>query len=235
MGVHDPRIPPISGHALEAADFVPLLGLGRPTILDIGAHDGYSSERFLQAFPEATVHCFEPEPRALTLLRSRLAGRARIHPVAISDRDGMATFHQSGGTPEGVEALPSGWHQSGSLRPPKEHLTVWPSVTFEHTITVPTRSLDSWAADSALGDVDLIWMDVQGAEDLVFAGGPRTLARTRFVFTEYSDMELYEGQTPLARLLDMLPGWEVVRRLSMDVLLRNTRWAAPEHAMGGVR
>lgn len=220
----DPRIPPVSGHQMEAADFVPLIGRDRPTILDIGANDGHSSELFLHAFPAAMLHCFEPEPRAFALLRARLAGRAQIHPVAVCDRDGFATFHQSGGALEGAEPVPGGWHQSGSLRPPKEHLQIWPSVTFESTITVPTRSLDSWASDAALGDVDLIWMDVQGAEDLVFAGASRTLARTRYVFTEYSDAELYEGQRPLAQLLDALPGWTVERRLSMDVLLRNTRW-----------
>lgn len=68
-------------------------------------------------------------------------------------------------------------------------------------------------------------MDVQGAESDVIAGGQKTLGRTRFIYTEYSDRELYEGQLSLRSILDLLPAFEVVtlypREIEGDVLLRN--------------
>jgi hypothetical protein len=41
--------------------------------------------------------------------------------------------------------------------------------------------------------VDFMWVDVQGAEDLVFTGAKDVLSRTRYVYTEYAT-DLYEGQ-----------------------------------------
>ncbi len=69
-------------------------------------------------------------------------------------------------------------------------------------------------------------MDVQGAESDVIAAGRQTLGNTRFIYTEYSDKELYEGQLSLQAILDLLPSFEVVtkypREVEGDVLLRNT-------------
>jgi FkbM family methyltransferase len=176
--------------------------------------------RILQVIPDAVIHCFDPDPRALRAVRERLAGTsATIHPIAVSDRDGEAVFHQSGGTPPGRQRpLPGGWTKSGSLREPLTHRERWPWVTFDETINVPTRSLDSWAAEHGITHVDLIWMDVQGVEDLVIKGAPRLLEHTDWLYTEYSNDEWYVGQKTLAELAAMLPAWRVARRFHMDVL-----------------
>ena len=72
-----------------------------------------------------------------------------------------------------------------------------------------------------MGAIDLIWADVQGAEGDLIEGGRQALARTRYFYTEYDDQELYEGQIPLAKLLSLLPEFEIVPRYRWDVLLRN--------------
>jgi hypothetical protein len=56
-------------------------------------------------------------------------------------------------------------------------------------------------------------------------GGQRTLSRTRYLYTEYSDDELYEGQIGLRKILEMLPDFRVVELWQDDVLLQNTRLA----------
>ena len=66
-------------------------------------------------------------------------------------------------------------------------------------------------------------VDVQGAEQDVIAGAPTILQKTRFLYTEYSNNELYEGQLSLKRLLALLPSFEVEARYPGDVLLRNRR------------
>ena len=68
-----------------------------------------------------------------------------------------------------------------------------------------------------------MWMDVQGAERDVIRGASATLEKTRYVFTEYSDDELYEGQAGLSEILELLPQFRVVRCFSEDVLLQNIR------------
>ena len=62
---------------------------------------------------------------------------------------------------------------------------------------------------------------MQGAEGDMIAGGQATLARTRYLYTEYSNEEIYEGEPTLEALLAMLPKFSVVKRYPSDVLLKN--------------
>ncbi|MFO1537453.1 MAG: FkbM family methyltransferase [Actinomycetota bacterium] len=193
-----------------------------PVILECGANTGTDTSRFLQRWPTARVWCFEPEPRAAERWRATITSeRARLFEVAIADRDGETTFHRSSGTSpfDATDAGP--WDKSGSIRRPTGHREVWPWVTFEEETTVPTRSLDSWSAEHGIGAVDLVWADVQGAEGDLVRGGGATLARTRYLYTEFGATEYYEGQVSFDALMALLPGWEVVRRFPGDVLLVN--------------
>lgn len=199
----------------------------RVVILEIGAHDGGTSDGFLREFgPNLMLHAFEPEPRAIRRFLSRgLDERARLHQVALGRADGVATFYRSGGAVS--HDRPDGWDLSGSIRKPRRHLEVHPWVTFTQTLTVPVRSLDSWGDEVGLGRVDFIWMDVQGAEADVIRGAPRVLARTRLLYTEYSNHELYEGQATLDQLIEALTGWRLVAQLPNDALFENLRFSEP--------
>lgn len=192
-------------------------------ILEIGANDGQDSLRLAGAFPSATVHCFEPDPRALALLRRNALGdRIRVYPIAISAADGAVEFFQSSGAPIGQEAeFPDGWHLSGSIRQPLLHLDTHPWCRFDSTIKVESLRLDTWSVQEGIDSVDLIWADIQGAEADLIRGGARALSATRYLYTEFDERELYAGQLGLAGLLELLPGWEVENMYEFDVLLRN--------------
>jgi FkbM family methyltransferase len=225
-------IPPVRPGGVTASYLTKLLGAEARTILEIGANDGSHTVHFLRMFPRASIFAFEPDPRAIAKFKKNAADpRVRLFEMAIGATDGTAEFHRSSGfpddaAPEAKAQDPEGWDQSGSLRAPKSHKVVWPWVKFDSTLTVPVQRLDSWAGAHGIDRVDLIWADVQGAEDDLIAGGGATLARTRFLFTEYSDDEWYEGQPTLARILDLLPAFRILRRYQTDVLLENTAFAA---------
>ena len=223
------RLPPITAEPISAELIRACVGTEHPTILEIGANNGGQTCWFAEMFEDPGISCFEPDPRAIARFRDKVGDRpgVELFELALSDRNGTITFHQSGGSHDDELAaqMPEGWDLSGSIRPPKDHLVVHPWVTFDRTIEVETMTLDSWAAEHGIGRVDFIWMDVQGAEADVFRGGERTLAATRFLYTEYSDRELYEGQRPLTDLLDQLGDFDVVERYRADVLLRNRRIA----------
>ncbi len=127
----------------------------------------------------------------------------------------------SGGTPPGHDAGPDGWDFSGSIHSPTGHLERYPGITFDEEIEVATQRLDDWAAQAAIGDIDFIWADVQGAERDLIAGGLNTFRRTRIFYTEYSNEELYEGQIDLDGILNLLPEFRIVARYPNDGLLRN--------------
>ncbi|MGD1015492.1 MAG: hypothetical protein ABR863_03490, partial [Roseiarcus sp.] len=72
------------------------------------------------------------------------------------------------------------------------------------------------------------------AEADVILGAAKILRETRFLCTEYSDVELYEGQRPLKELLALLPSFDVVTRYPGDVLLRNTAFVG-DHESASLR
>ncbi|HEV2762895.1 MAG TPA: FkbM family methyltransferase [Pyrinomonadaceae bacterium] len=201
-----------------------LLGRDDPVILEVGCNDGSHTLRFLELFPRATVYCFEPDPRARErfgyLVRS---DRAKLFPFAVSDRDGTATFHASGGQPppEWRVELPKGWDGSGSLKTPTGHIETHPWCKFDETFEVETRRLDSWREAEGVARVDFVWADVQGAEAELIGGGPETFALARFFYTECMPRPLYEGAPSLKELLRLLPNYRVLKRFTDDVLLRN--------------
>lgn len=197
-----------------------------PTILEIGCNDGIHTLWLRELFSQPSIFCFEPDPRAIARFNKNVGIRQDIQlfEVALGQHDGDVIFYQSSGQPPSALAkdLPGDWDQSGSIRAPKEHLTLHPWVKFEHMLNVAAVRLDTWCVNHAIDLIDFIWMDVQGAELDVFAGGKQTLKyKTRFIYTEYSNRELYSGQGNLKQLLRQLECFEVVARYPEDVLLRN--------------
>jgi len=214
-----------------------LVGRRPAVFLEVGANSGTDTLRMLDAFPTVRIHAFEPDTRAKALFRSNVrSDRVVLHEIAVTSADGPVTFFASGGAPEGqTDQFPDGWHLSGSTRPPANHLEQHPWCTFNDPVTVDGLSLDTWAERHGIREVDFIWADVQGAERDLIVGGSRLLQSTRFLYTEYNDAELYEGQPSLSELLELLPGWTVVHRYPNDVLLRNESLGNVESQINGVR
>lgn len=215
--------PWINATRLESDYLSSLIDNEHPVILDIGCNDGTQTAWFLDLFQKSRVYSFEPDPRAREKFRAKiLDARATLFDVAISDKDGFIDFYASGGIPPtNAEKYPHGWDLSGSIRKPKEHVNAVPWCRFEEPITVKTKRLDTWAAEENITSVDLIWADVQGAEVDLIRGAQETLKKTRFLYTEYNNKELYEGQVNLKQLLRLIPDYRVVCRYEYDVLLKN--------------
>ncbi|MDB6027156.1 MAG: methyltransferase [Verrucomicrobiales bacterium] len=218
------RLPEISPGEFDPPDLPALLKKENPVILDIGCNNGGQSALFLKLFPKGSVYSFEPDPRAREAFRKKVTDpRAKLFDIAISAQDGTTEFYVSDGVPsaEWKQHLPAGWDLSGSIKKPKKHLELHPWCKFEQRIQVTTKKLDTWCNDEGVKEIDFIWADVQGAEVDLIKGGEQALRRTRYLYTEYNDKELYEGQADLRTLLKLLPDFEVVHRYANDVLLRN--------------
>ncbi|KKN14993.1 hypothetical protein LCGC14_0990520 [marine sediment metagenome] len=212
-----------------------------PTMLEIGCNDGTDTLKFLEAMPGARIYCFEPDPRAIIRFKKITDGEDRIElaEVAVSDTDGTTTFYGSSGRPpeklRGPGALHyhhlDEWDLSGSLRKPTGHLTFSPWTTFpeDRRYQVGTIRLDTWKRKHLdVTHIDFIWCDVQGAESLVVQGGPETLKVTDYLYMEYSERPLYEGQAPLEELQFMLPGFDLIAicgsgRVEHNALFKNQR------------
>lgn len=187
---------------------------GAKVFLELGAHQGTDTV-WLARIPGVTLHAFEPDPRN----HPPAGPNVIVNRLAICDRDGRGPFVLS------AEGWGREWTYSSSLKRPKNHLQHYP-VTFGRTIEVETVRLDTYCSRHVPGIIDLIWADIQGAEEEMVRGGLETLRRTRYLYTEYSDAEMYEGQATLAQLMAMLPAFRVIELWDDNVLLENTGVAA---------
>jgi 2-O-methyltransferase len=207
------------GRDIMVGELRHLVGRDDPVILEVGCNDGETTAKMLQIMPRARIVCFEPDPRPLARSQVRRDRRVTIHQMAISDRKGTFTFHQSGGAVSGSTApCRDDWDYSGSLCRPTGHLDRDHFVKFPSKIEVATRTLDSMAP---WGRIDLIFADVQGAEARLILGGQATLRRARFFYCEFYNVEQYERQPDLKGLLSFLPDFDLVATYADNALFRN--------------
>ena len=195
-----------------------LIGKDNPTIFEIGCADGRDTQDFINLFKELKIYCFEPEPKNIEIVKATInySGHYLFEGV-ISDKNGTLTFNRS------RTDNPNDLSYSGSIVKPKEHLNEWPSIKFDEEITIESITLDTFCDKNDIHIIDFIWADVQGAEDLMIIGGQESFKnKVRFLYTEYSNKEYYEGQPNLNKILSLLgDNWELVNDYGSDVLLKN--------------
>lgn len=195
-----------------------------PTIIEIGAARGEDTALMHNLNGRGRYLAFEPEPRNLTMLRDLQLPNIEIIPMAVGNVNGPLTFHQSSGwNPHAGDRQKYDHSLSGSIRTPKNHLNIAPWCAFNSSITVECVRLDDFCAANGVYHVDFIWCDIQGAEIDFINGATNVLKTLHYLYMEYNDSEMYEGQPNLDELMSHLPGYELVHRFPDDVLLWNTR------------
>lgn len=183
-----------------------------PVILDIGSYDGSEMKEISEYYGSCQIHCFEADSRSAEFWRSKNGQDANMHlwNVAVCNKDWeKVNLHKSDSTTRrhnGNEV----WSASSSIRPPKTHLELFPDVQFNDTEEVDACTLDMWNWFHDFPEIDFIWCDVNGAEEDVILGAKQTLKDTRYLYIEFSDKELYEGQIDKKKLLSLLPDFEEI-------------------------
>ena len=170
----------------------------QPTIFEIGTHVGTDTQQLAHAFPNGKIIGFEPHP----LLFRRATKSVKKYknvilvPAALSNESGFQVFRQSSGSSDG----------SGSLLKATNHLTRHPTVYFheQDEVVLAVSSLDQYAERAGIINVDLIWIDAQGAEGMVFEGATRTLKLTKYVYCEISSIPEYDGASPYSLIKSTL-------------------------------
>lgn len=187
-----------------------------PTVLDIGSYNGKDAQE-LSDILDCEVHCFEPDKDSYNKIKALKNARLILWPYAIGAWHGKAPFVKSKNHPA-----------SNSMRAPLKHTKVWPHIKFSRSADmVNCTTLDSWH-HSVLKDkvIDLIWLDVNGAESDVIKGGTQALSKTRYLYIEFQEVELFKGAMNKEKTLLRLPDFELVSEHNFEgnygnLLLKN--------------
>jgi len=136
--------------------------------VDVGAHIGYYSLKAAPMVgPGGHVLAIEPNPETIRRLRADIresgASQVTVEPVACSDSEGMADFFAATRENAGASSLSKA---NAALAGP-----------IARTYRVRTRRLDDIVRESGVTRVDVIKIDVEGAELLVLKGAGETLDR----------------------------------------------------------
>lgn len=131
--------------------------------LDIGANVGIFSRDFATRFDE--VVAFEPMPRVRECLELNVPSNVRVEPYAIADQLGT------------LQMYPTAKNSGGSFicNHPQIMVPEGAKLKPNRTIEVEVRTIDSFNFDA----VDLIKLDIQGAEYAALVGAHETILRHR--------------------------------------------------------
>lgn len=137
-------------------------------IFDVGAYVGEVTATYKRLFPQSTIYCFEPFPDSFHKL-NRLCRDASIkaHQIAFSDKEGKTTFNIN------VDL------SCNSLLPPTESdFKCYSAKSIKDgEIQVETNTLDNFCAGDEIACIDILKLDVEGAEVKVLDGASSMLSK----------------------------------------------------------
>jgi FkbM family methyltransferase len=170
------------------AGFLPLLR----GIVHVGANSG--QERGLYDSYRLPVLWIEPIPEVFATLQMNIANYPgqRAVQALVADTDGKEVdFH-----------IASNAGASSSMLEMASHKDLWPTVAFNRSVRMTTRTLPNVIAAAGLdvAQYNGLIMDTQGSELLVLKGAVPLLQRFDFVKTEVADFESYKGCCQLSDL-----------------------------------
>ncbi len=163
------------------------------TIVEVGARDCVETLDFESTFPEARIFAFECNPATLPACRLAVMGRDRIKLVekAVSDQRGTVTFYPT--DPERTVTKHANGNPGASslFRASPDY----PHETYvQNEITVETTTLDDFMRSEGITGIDLLWMDIQGAELLALKGLGDRLRDVGLIHMEVEFLPIYQGQ-----------------------------------------
>lgn len=164
-------------------DELELLVTDPDIILDCGANVGYVSRDLRTMYPRATIYAFEP----VSKVHGQLCGMATEHDfhavnMAVSDTTGRSVIHLTA-SPESNSLF---GFQEGS---PCEQ---WHREVGEEEIE--TCRLDDWCESNGIAHerIDILKLDIQGAELMALRGARKILQTARVVYLEVQFVPLYK-------------------------------------------
>lgn len=198
-----------------------LLGDRVRWIVEVGARDCRETLGFAAQFPSARIFAFECNPDTLPACRAAVAGRQNIRLIekAAAERPGRLDFYP-------VDPAVNAGASSLYLATGRYALEHYP----QRRIEVEAVTLQSFLQAESIPRIDLLWMDIQGAELAALKGLGARIVDVALIHAEVEFEEIYAGQPLFPELRAFLEsqgfrflGFTIYARHSADAVFANRR------------
>jgi FkbM family methyltransferase len=130
--------------------------------IDVGCHKGEILDVMLKYAPKGSHSGFEPIPYLYSFLSEKYYQKCKIYPIALSNQKGLSSFNFVITNPSYSGLKKRNYDRKGEK---------------DRSIMIETDTLDNIIAEDF--HVDLIKIDVEGAEMLVIEGALNTIRRCK--------------------------------------------------------
>ncbi|MDB4877478.1 MAG: methyltransferase [Gemmatimonadetes bacterium] len=191
-----------------------LIGESRPVIFDVGANVGSTVDELKAWWPEAVIHCFEPQAECWPDLEQRVArfpvGEVILNRFAAGNTStDAATFYshdvtsgQSGFNKINLNSRDSIQLQRMNAAGPQAVHEYEKDLNHERTVKIVR--LDDYMRAHAIEHVHLLKIDTQGHEPEVLDGSGARLKDVDVVVTELMFYDYYERSLSFSDIERML-------------------------------
>jgi FkbM family methyltransferase len=188
-------------------------------VFDIGSRDALQAVDLAGLFPNAEIVAIECNPGTLERCRNNIASHPRIRLVekAVNSYTGRCEFH-----PIDSARTITSW-TDGNPGASSLFLATgdYPAEQYvQSTIEVDCTRLDDLCGGLGIEAIDLMWIDLQGAELLALQSAGTLLEKTRYIYTEVSHRPLYQGQC----LFDDVDAFLKARGFKCCTTINRDRW-----------
>ena len=173
-------------------------------IFDIGSRDCIQSIEFYYAFPNSIIYAFECNPNTIDICKKNIENykdRIILIEGCVCDYNGTIKFHPIN-KEKTITTWPDGNQGASSMFKSNGQYTC--EIYVQDEIIVSCYRLDSIIDKYDISKVDIIWMDIQGAELLALKGLGNNLQNVKYIYTEVSHKEIYSGQVMFDELNDFM-------------------------------
>jgi FkbM family methyltransferase len=184
-------------------------------IFDIGSRDCQQAIEFYNKFPNAKIYAFECNANTIPLCLKNIeqySDRITFIPKAIHSYTGKCKFF-----PINQKKTITSWNDGnpGASSLFKSN----GSYTIEHYIQdeveVDCVTLSDIIEEYSIPKVDIIWIDLQGAELLAFHSMKEHISNVDFIHTEISHTAMYTGQAMFSDIHAFLtPNFTLINNIS---------------------
>lgn len=169
-----------------------------PVVFDVGANIGNYSLKLLNVRSNIVIYSFEPFEESFEQLKSKFKNRnnIKLEPLAISNYKGFATFN-----------INSSYETNSLLsRNSNANLSLCAGMQLKKQVEVAVTTIDIYCNENNISQIDILKIDVQGAEYRVLQGAIKMLESKAIknIRIEVLFGTLYNEQEPFYKVLSHL-------------------------------